>query len=177
MRGGVIRDSQIGYKIDNYGYGGSGVILGGGTFEMTGGSLCDSESYAILVAMEGSAAVSGGTISGSGLGGLLHSGGTLALSGSPVFSDNGAADLVLAPGMTLTVSGPLALDNPLVVGSHALVLNHGVEELSSEAVEAVSWCVMNGVIEGVADRVLAPQHTITRAQAVTMLMRLFVRFG
>ncbi len=47
-----------------------------------------------------------------------------------------------------------------------------VGEISEDAVEAMSWCVMNGIIIGVADGVLAPQHTITRAQAAMMLRRL-----
>ncbi len=136
MSGGEIRNSRFVCTSPDgeISYGGLGVGIGGGTFKMTGGTLRDNEAWAILVTQEGSAAVSGGTISGNGSGtlpdgggGLLFEDGTLALSGSPVFSDNGTADLALAPGMTLTVAGPLALDKPLVVGSYELGQTHGNE--------------------------------------------------
>ena len=135
MSGGEIRDSRFrGASPDGeIFFGGLGVAIGGGTFEMTGGALRGNESWALYVLQEGSAAISGGTVSGNGglengsSGGILLAGGTLALSGSPVFAVNDSVDLALEPGMTLTVAGPLALDKPLVVGAYELGLTHGRE--------------------------------------------------
>ena len=127
MRGGVIHDSCIGYEDDERVCGGVGVSVGGGTFKMIDGTLRDNEAPAIIVAPEGSAEVCGGTMSGNGSYGLMLLGGTLALSGSPVFTDNGLVDLALAPGMVLTVAGPLALDKPMVVGSFELGKTHAEE--------------------------------------------------
>ena len=45
-------------------------------------------------------------------------------------------------------------------------------DVSDDALEAMSWCVMNGVINGM-DGTLNPQGTATRAQTATILMRLF----
>ena len=48
---------------------------------------------------------------------------------------------------------------------------------SSDAIEAVSWCVMNEIIIGMGDGTLAPRGVLTRAQAATILMRLFYLLG
>ncbi len=345
MSGGLIRDSYIACELPEEGlvFGGAGVDVSAGVFTMTGGELRDNEVSGVNVNYFGSAAVSGGTISGPGAGLALQDG-ELSIEGSPVLT-NDYADVYLNPGMRLTVGGPLALEKPLSVflkqaydgGSVEVPVTAGlpgngsaesfaysgvvyeivsgddgeakavyrqvfpdvkgdewyaaavsyaafngifegtdkgfepelkltkamaaqalwndagkpaseaaipfgdvaedawyagavrwavetgvvdaaeafdpttpvsredfavlcyrymqsrgegfkglwsfrldfadVGELSSEAVEAVSWCVMNGVIEGVADRVLAPRHTITRAQAATILMRLYNYMG
>ena len=127
MRGGVVRGSHIGYYSGELGFGGTGAEVGAGTFRMTGGELRDNEALGLLVGMEGSADISGGTISGSGNYGLQLLGGTLALSGSPVFADNGRSDISLLSGLTLTVAGPLALDKPLSVWTYDLELNQGEE--------------------------------------------------
>ena len=49
--------------------------------------------------------------------------------------------------------------------------------VSEDALEAVSWCVMNEVIIGMGDGTLAPGGVLTRAQAATILMRLFYLLG
>ena len=341
MTGGEIRDTYIACELpeEKIAFGGTGVDVSYGTFTMTGGELRDNEVGGVNVNYSGSAAVSGGTISGRGAG-LMLQGGELSIEGSPVVTGN-LADVYLHSDMRLTIGGPLALGKPLSVylkeaadgGSVEVPVTTGlpgngsaesftysgvvyeivsgddgeakavyrqyfpdvkgdewyatavsyaavsgifegtdkgfepdlkltramavqalwnfagkpasaaaipfgdvkedawyadavrwavetgvvdaaetfdpttpvsreefavlfyrymqslgegfkgmwsfrldfadVGDLSSEAVEAVSWCVMNGIIEGVADRVLAPQHTITRAQAATILMRLY----
>ena len=48
--------------------------------------------------------------------------------------------------------------------------------VSAEALEAVSWCVMNGIIVGMGNGTLNPQGTATRAQAAAMLQRLLEAF-
>lgn len=48
--------------------------------------------------------------------------------------------------------------------------------VSSWAAEAMAWAVGNGIIDGVAEGVLAPQNTATRAQVAAMLQR-FVEAG
>lgn len=49
-----------------------------------------------------------------------------------------------------------------------------VGEISEWANEAMHWCVMKGIINGVGDNRLAPQETANRAEIVTMLYRYFV---
>ncbi len=46
-----------------------------------------------------------------------------------------------------------------------------VDALSDWADEAMHWCVMNGLIEGVGDNTLDPGGNATRAQAAAILMR------
>lgn len=46
-------------------------------------------------------------------------------------------------------------------------------KISGWAKEGVCWCVLNGIIHGVGDNMLAPQRTATRAEIVTMLYRYF----
>ena len=43
--------------------------------------------------------------------------------------------------------------------------------VSAYAVDAMAWCVEQGIITGVTDDTLAPQSTATRAQCAAMLMR------
>ena len=43
--------------------------------------------------------------------------------------------------------------------------------VASYADEAMHWCVTKGVIQGTADKRLAPEATVTRAQAAVMLQR------
>lgn len=45
------------------------------------------------------------------------------------------------------------------------------DRISSWADEAMHWCVMKGIIQGVGDNLLAPKNTATRAQVVTMMYR------
>ena len=46
--------------------------------------------------------------------------------------------------------------------------------VSEWADEAMHWCVMKEIVNGVGENKLAPQGTATRAQIVTMLHRVFV---
>ena len=93
-----------------------GVQLASGSFEMRGGALSDTGYFGgVLESEDADLRLSGGTISGNRQGGFGNAGGTLALSGSPVFADNGGADLIFMPDTTLAVAGPLALDEPLSV--------------------------------------------------------------
>ena len=115
MRGGVIRDSHVGYSDGAAAYGGVGVGVYLGEFTMTGGALRDNACHGVMVEMEGSAAVSGGEISCSGWAGILLDGdASLTLQGAPVFARNGV-DLELERGKTLTIGGPLTLAEPLTV--------------------------------------------------------------
>ena len=101
------------------------VWVNGGAVTMTDGTISDS-AWSGVHLDDGSFTMSGGAICGNVFG-LLLQGGTLALSGSPVFENNISVDLALASGMTLTVDGPLALDKPLVVGTFALNEDGGEE--------------------------------------------------
>ena len=47
--------------------------------------------------------------------------------------------------------------------------------VSAWAVDAMSWCVEQGIITGVTDTALSPQSTATRAQCAAMLMRFELR--
>ena len=48
-------------------------------------------------------------------------------------------------------------------------------QVSAYAVNAMSWCVEQGIITGTTETTLAPQGTATRAQCATMLMRFMER--
>ncbi len=98
-----------------------GVRISEGSFEMSGGALSGNGYFGVVLeSADADFRMSGGTISGSGQGGVGIAGGTPALSGSPVFADNGGADLIILPDTTLTVAGPLALDEPLSVAVSAI---------------------------------------------------------
>jgi hypothetical protein len=115
MRGGVIRDSHAGYSDGEGAYGGVGVGVYLGEFTMTGGALRDNACHVLLVNMNGSAAISGGEISGSGWSGIYLTGdAALTLQGAPAFARNDV-DLGLEPGKTVTIGGPLTLAEPLTV--------------------------------------------------------------
>ena len=93
-----------------------GVQIAAGSFAMSGGALSGNGYLGVyLESADAEMRMSGGTISGSSQGGVGIEDGTLALSGSPVFTDNGGVDFILAPDTPLTVAGPLALDEPLSV--------------------------------------------------------------
>ena len=93
-----------------------GVQIAAGSFAMSGGALSgNGYSGVFMESADADFRMSGGTISGNRQGGVGVAGGTLALSGSPIFADNGGADFIISPDTTLTVAGPLALDESLSV--------------------------------------------------------------
>ena len=58
-------------------------------------------------------------------------------------------------------------------GSHTVDFQNPFRDVASDAYyyEAVRWAVMMGITDGVSDTAFAPDQTVTRAQALTMLYR------
>lgn len=104
------------------------VWVNGGALRVEGGELGSCENAAVWIA-NGEASVTGGTIGGGGYFGIHLDSGTLTLSGSPRFSDNGFADLLLANNQLLTIGGALTPAAPISVVSYELTLNGGAEAL------------------------------------------------
>ena len=90
----------------------------------------------------------------------------------------GVSDTSFAPNAEITREQLAAILWRYAGGPEAdggLAAYSDAAQVSAYAVNAMSWCVEQGIITGTTETTLAPQGTATRAQAAAMLMRFMER--